>query len=88
MTAAVLIPNAGRYGADLYQPTGLRLSGRKREGNGIADLLQMQRGWGVRNLLPTGGTCGGRHLRSFRSFCSDSKWSAPIIGNNSAQVID
>ncbi len=72
MTAAVLIPNAGRSGGDLYRPSGLRLAGRKREGNGIADLLQMQRGWGVRNLLPTGKDRGFRDLgqkNGFRPFC-------------------
>ena len=46
MTAAVLTVRSGRCWADLDQPSGLRLSGRKREGNDIADLLQMQRGVG------------------------------------------
>jgi hypothetical protein len=54
MTAAVLIAKAGRYGADLYQPAGLRLAGRKREGNAIADLF-----WAVRHLEASGVACLG-----------------------------
>ena len=46
MTAAVLTVRSGRCWADPYNPSGLRLSARKREGNGIAGLLQMQRGVG------------------------------------------